>query len=532
MKENLTDPNESGENFEAEYGKDPRRWRALITLLAAGFLTLLAVSILNVSVPSLTKSLQMGPNHVQWIMSGYSLTFGLALIPSGRLGDSFGRRRLFLIGVGLFTMVCILAGCAQNATMLVSMRLMEGIAAAIISPQVIGLIQQLFRGAERAFAFAYFGMSIGISTAIGPPLGGLFLALLGTDYGWRASFLVNVPVCLVVLVLAVKLLPAEDSTNSSDSTSAGENAKSKPRLSLDLPGTFLLGLAVIAVMWPFISSSQGHKHLSQAPWWLLVVAFILLGLFWWWESTQEKRGRDVIFPRSLARDRSYLVGTILISVFVSGWQAMFIIYTLFLQLGLGLEPVWAGAMQIPIAVASAIISPLSASLVVRWGRWVLVLASGLAAVALAGSVAVGLLAPAHLIPWLLIAVMFLVGLGAGLFNSPAQSLAMVTVPVETGGTAGGVSQTAQRVAGAIVMAFVTLIFYLRVDVVAAQVAASGAEAPAASSALTPGSTAAQAVYSDAYAWSAGAIVLVMGTAMILALADSLKRPGNPLAKPV
>src|SRR4051812_13407985 len=182
---------------------DPRRWKALGVCLVAGFMTLLDVSIVNVALPSIKIGLGAGDNELQWIVSGYALTLGLLLVPSGRAGDAHGRRTVFMIGVALFSLASAVCGLAPSAGVLIAARLLQGCAGGLITPQISGFIQTLFRGQERGIAFGLFGTVVGISTAIGPLLGGALIALFGTDEGWRAVFFVNLPVGVVALVLAM-----------------------------------------------------------------------------------------------------------------------------------------------------------------------------------------------------------------------------------------------------------------------------------------------------------------------------------------
>ena len=202
---------------------DPRRWRALSVTLTAGFMSLLDVSIVAVALPSMRESLGASPAAIQWVVSGYALTFGLALVPAGRLGDAVGRRRMFLAALAGFVVCSAAAGAAQNEGMLVAARLAQGVAAGALAPQNSALIQQLFRGAERGRAFGFFGATVGISTAAGPVLGGVILALAGGPGGWRWIFYVNVPIGLVALVLAARLLPAGDRVGAGTSTSRGSH---------------------------------------------------------------------------------------------------------------------------------------------------------------------------------------------------------------------------------------------------------------------------------------------------------------------
>ena len=185
----------------------PDRWRALAVTLLVGFMSLLDVTIVNVAVPSIQRGLGASSAQIQWIVSGYALTFGLTLVAGGRLGDVVGRRRMFLVGLVAFTLTSAAAGLAPDARLLVVARLLQGAAAGLLTPQNTGLIQQLFTGAERGRAFGVFGTTVGLSAATGPILGGLILAAFGQDDGWRYVFFVNVPIGVVAMVLAMRLLP-------------------------------------------------------------------------------------------------------------------------------------------------------------------------------------------------------------------------------------------------------------------------------------------------------------------------------------
>jgi MFS family permease len=173
-----------------EYRPDPRRWRALSVTLVAGFMSLLDVSIVSVALPTLQRDLGASPAAVQWVVSGYALTFALMLVPAGRLGDALGRRRMFLVGLAGFVLCSAAAGAAPSVGLLIAARLAQGLAAGVLAPQNSGLIQQLFRGVERGRAFGLFGAVVGVSTAVGPVVGGLLLQVAD----WRWIFYVNVPI--------------------------------------------------------------------------------------------------------------------------------------------------------------------------------------------------------------------------------------------------------------------------------------------------------------------------------------------------
>ena len=186
---------------------DPARWRALAVCIAAGAMTLLDVSIVNVALPTLRAGLRADDSDVQWIVAGYALAFGVALVPMGRLGDARSRRTVFIVGVAVFTLASAAAGAAPVPWLLSVARVVQGLGGGIITPQVSGFIQNLFRGRERAKAFSIFGAMIGISTAIGPLLGGLLVKVGGPDFGWRLVFYVNVPIGIAIVLLARRLLP-------------------------------------------------------------------------------------------------------------------------------------------------------------------------------------------------------------------------------------------------------------------------------------------------------------------------------------
>src|SRR3954468_22965677 len=191
-----------------DYRPDPDRWMALGVVLAAGFMTLLDVSIVNVALPSIDQGLHAQSNELEWIVAGYALSLGLLLVRSGRFGDAHGRRPVFMVGVALFVLASAASALAPTALALVIMRIVQGFAGGLITPQISGLIQSLFGGEERGKAFGYFGTTIGVSTAIGPLTGGAVIALFGAQNRGRAVFSVNLPIGAAILAPARRYLPA------------------------------------------------------------------------------------------------------------------------------------------------------------------------------------------------------------------------------------------------------------------------------------------------------------------------------------
>ncbi|HVH21799.1 MAG TPA: MFS transporter, partial [Pseudonocardia sp.] len=278
---------------------DPRRWKALTVTLVAGFMSLLDVSIVSVALPSIQRGLGTDPAGVQWVVSGYALTFGLALVPAGRLGDALGRRRVFLAALGAFVMFSALVGAAPTTELLIAARLAQGMAAGALAPQNSALIQQMFHGAERGRAFGLFGATVGISTAVGPVVGGVILAVAGEPDGWRWIFLVNVPIGLGALLLAARLLPG----------SGGSPTRPGRPGHLDLGGVALLGGGVLATLLPLMEAESGGL---ARLWWLFPIGAVLLLGFVGWERRVVRRGVEPLIDlRLLTETPGYASGAAL-----------------------------------------------------------------------------------------------------------------------------------------------------------------------------------------------------------------------------
>ncbi|ALL77307.1 hypothetical protein AD006_21945 [Pseudonocardia sp. EC080610-09] len=428
---------------------DPRRWRALSVCLVAGFMSLLDVSIVNVALPSMQAGLGASAAQLSWVVSGYALTFGLVLVAAGRLGDDRGRRRMFLLGLGLFTLTSAAAGLAPTPEVLVAVRLLQGVSAGLLSPQVVGFIQDLFRGPERGTAFGMFGAVVGISTAVGPLLGGLLLAWTGDAGGWRWVFFVNIPIGVAALVFAARLLPADG---------VGRAA----RRPLDLPGAVLLGVGVVSLMLPLVLSERDP---ASAPWWLLAVSVAALAAFVAWERRAKRSHGHPLVDFALLRTRSYAAGATLGMTYFAGFTSIFFVLTLYLQNGLGYTPLQTGLAMTPFALGSAVTSALGGRLVSRFGQPMVVV--GLAVVLLglvATDVALAATAGDATATGAAIAGTLLVaGAGGGLVVAPNQTLALAEIPPASGGTAAGVLQTGQRIGTAVGLSAVGAVFFGRLS---------------------------------------------------------------------
>ncbi|MFD7989589.1 MFS transporter [Kitasatospora indigofera] len=431
-------------------GRD-HRWQALAVCLVAGFMTLLDVSIVNVALPSVRAGLGLSESGLQWVLSGYALTFGLALVPAGRLGDARSRRAVFISGLALFTLTSALAGAAQNEGWLIAARLVQGVAGGILVPQVSGFIQELFQGAERGRAFGLLGATIGVSTAVGPLLGGLLIEVFGTADGWRWVFYVNLPIGLVALPLAYRLLPPPSARPARAGKATGRD--------FDPVGVLLLGAGTVLLLLPLVEQEQWP---GPAKWLLLPVALLLLAAFAGWERRYGRRHEPLV-SMNLFRARSYALGTVLSLAYFAGFTAIFFIFTLYLQNGLGYSALAAGLSITPFALGSGAGAAVGGRVVHRFGRPLVTAGLLLVAVGLAVSGGVVHLWSGPQVGWLTAPPLLLAGIGSGLVISPNQVLTLAEVPVARAGSAGGVLQTAQRIGSAAGIAAVGAVFFTRLD---------------------------------------------------------------------
>ncbi|RFU40898.1 MFS transporter [Actinomadura logoneensis] len=403
-------------------------------------MTLLDVSIVNVALPSIKTALHASEGGLQWILSGYALTFGLVLVASGRIGDARSRRATFMAGLALFVLASAACGLAPTMLWLVIARLVQGVAGGVLNPQVAGLIQQLFQGADRGRAFGALGAVIGIATAVGPVLGGVLIQVAGNETGWRWIFLINIPIGLVALVLARRLLPAPVYGESQG---------------LDPVGVLLLGAAVVAIMLPFLQERTWH---GQAKWLLVLAGLVLLAVFVAWERHTDAPMVNL----ALFRLRSYSLGAGIALLYFAGFTSIFFIFTLYLQNGLGYSALGAGLAITPFALGSGVASAAGGRAVARLGR---PLVCGGLALVLLGLVLTWIAVEVHPgggAAWWTALPLLVAGVGSGLVISPNQTITLSEVPFQQGGSAAGVLQTGQRVGTAVGIAAVGSVFFAAV----------------------------------------------------------------------
>ncbi len=432
---------------ETSESEESRRWLALVVCCSALFMTLLDVSITNVALPSIGASTDASPSQLQWVVSGYTLAFGLVPVLAGRLGDDHGRRRMFLIGVAGFVVTSAMSGLAPSANVLIAARVLQGLCGGLINPQVSGLVQQMFSGRDRGRAFGMIGSVVGVGTAVGPLVGGALIAAGGPNIGWRLVFFVNVPIGVGVIALARRLLPPDIASG---------------RHRLDIIGALLLGLATFCVL---VGAVEYDTLQDLRLAWLGVPTVLLGVVFLRREARLTRDSADPLIDLRLFRVPSYTVGVLLALVFFCGMTGLPLVLALYYQEGLGYTALQSGLGVTAYALGSAVAAPLAGRVVTRIGRPLVVgacFAFGVGALLLDVVARRGPdnAALAFAVP------LFVIGLGSGAVITPNQTLSLAEVDPVTGSTAGGVLQTAQRIGSAIGQAVIGATFFAALPVAA------------------------------------------------------------------
>lgn len=449
MSQGATAPSNT-ESTQNNYWPDPARWRVLTVLLTALFMSLVGVSIVNVALPTIQHGLNASQSSIQWVLSGYALTFGVILVSAGRAGDILGRGGLFLAGVALFTASSIAAGFAPDATWLNIARFLQGLGSGMLSPQGIGMIQQYFRGAERGRAFGYLGTAVGFSVAIGPVLGGLLIQLGGPDLGWRLTFLINVPVGIITIILGLLWFPRPLIRLSQADDTASSSSTSLLR-ALDPVGSVLLGLAVLAALFPFMESRS-----APITWVLLPAGLVLAYLWVKWERRYARMGGSPMVDLSIFSIPSFTNGTLIMTLYFLGMTSVWVLIALYVQLGTGRSAFEAGLFGVPAALLSAYAANWAGKRVMRYGRRLVIVGILLAMLGLALSILVALLYEKGLASvWWLLPTLAFVGVAQGLVISPNQALTLADVPLAYAGASGAIMQTGQRIGTSIGIAVIT-----------------------------------------------------------------------------
>ncbi|WP_330175275.1 MFS transporter [Streptomyces sp. NBC_01498] len=430
---------------------DRRRWLALAVVMTAAFMDLVDVTIVNIAIPSIERDLSASFGSIQWITAGYALAFAAGLITGGRLGDIYGRKRLFLVGITGFTLASALCGFAVNSEMLVGSRLLQGAMAALMVPQVLAIIHVTFPAHERGKVFGMFGAIVGLGAVSGPLLGALLTQwnLFGLE--WRPIFLINLPVGIAGVILGRRFITESKAPNA---------------LRLDLVGVVLVTSALLMLIYPL---TRGRElgwplwgHLCMAGSVLVFAAFVA------YERVKTRKDGSPLVELSLFKVKSFAAGIAVQATFGIGLGIFFLVWTLYMQIGLGWSPLHAGLTGLPFSVAVSTAAALSVQkLVPRFGRKVLqtgalTMATGvLLYLWEAGQYGAGISA------WQMLPPLVVMGLGMGLIVAPLTDAVLSDVPREHAGSASGLINTVQQMGNALGLGLVSVVFFGVVDDAAA-----------------------------------------------------------------
>lgn len=415
-----------------------------LTIVALAFvMDLLDNTIVNIAIPSIQSNLGASYASIQWLIAGYSLSFAVLLITGGRMGDVFGYKKLFMWGVAGFTLASLLSGVAWNTDVLIAARLLQGAMAALMVPQVMSLMQVMFKPEERGGVMGLFGALAGVAASLGPVVGGLLIHANIAGLDWRPIFLINVPVGIFALVAAYRYLP---------------EGKSSHPLRLDIWGTAIVMLALFLLVYPLI---QG-RDLGWPMWTfgMMIAALPVLGLFTWWQRVKDKKDGSPLVVPSLFKTKTFVTGLVLNLIFQGAMIGFFLPFTLLLQVGLGYEVVKAALTGIPTAVGiSLAIGLFGQKLIPKLGRYAMSLGTVVMSIGLVITYLFVKQNGLDTTPWEFIPGLLVTGLGMGLVMSPIFSVVLSDVDPRHAGSASGVMNAVQQLGAAIGVALIGVIFF-------------------------------------------------------------------------
>ena len=414
---------------------------ALLTLVAALVLEIVDLTIVNTALPAIKADFGADAQASQWIIAGYSLAFALLLMAGGRMGDSLGYRRMFLWGVGGFTVSSVLCGLAGSGTELVFARFLQGATGAIMAPQFMALMQVMFEPLERISKLAMFGVIGGLAAIIGPIIGGLLIEANAFGLGWRLIFLINLPVGIVALVTGWLYLPG---------TRSGQPA------GFDTGGILIFGLAIAVLLWPLM---RGQNSMPGAIEWMLLAAAIPLGWLGWNHVTQRvSQGKAALFDPLLFSIRTFRLGLAIAVAFSAANAGFLLCFAFSLQNERGLTPLATGLLHIPFGFGAMFgIAFVSRRFLPRFGRWIIVAGS----LAMAFFVSLVLFGIGKL-EWswtTFTPLLALAGIGMGMISGCVPPVTVAKVDKAHAGAASGLLKTSQQVGSALGVALVGSFYF-------------------------------------------------------------------------
>lgn len=413
---------------------------ALVTLIVAVVLEIVDLTIVNTALPAISADFGAGAEAVQWIVAGYALSFALLLMAGGRLGDSFGYRRMFLFGVAGFTLASAACGLARTAEELVAARLLQGATGAIMSPQALALMQVLFDPLERVRKLALFGLVGGLASIAGPVLGGILIDANLFGLGWRLIFLINLPVGLLALVSGWYFLP---------------DRRSARPAGFDAPGMALFGAAVLGLLWPLTRAEAGW---GAREWAALACAAPLFALGWRHVAGRVAQHRPALFDPALLAILPFRLGIAISVAFAAANAGFLLTFAFALQAERGQSPLTTGLLHMPFGLGAMIgIAVLGRNFLPRYGKWVLVAGGATMTLAAGGVLAgIGLLA----LSWpVLVPLLLLTGLGMGALSGCIMPVSVAQVGNDHAGAASALLKTAQQLGAALGIALAGSVYF-------------------------------------------------------------------------
>ena len=405
------------------FAEENKKWWTLAAVAFGLFMIMLDNTIVNVALPSIQRSLHMSLSSLEWIVTAYALTFAALLITGGKLGDLYGRKRMFIAGLVVFTLASLACGLAPNAGFLIGARAVQGVGAALMNPATLSIITATFPPKERGQAIGIWAGVSALALAIGPLIGGLIV----DNINWHWIFYVNVPVG-VVGILVSRWVIAESRDTSHEQ-------------SIDLPGLVTSGGALLALSYALI---EGNKHGWGSPEiiGLFVGAAVLLAVF----ILLELRQRLPMLDLELFKIGSFAGANIVAMLVSLGMFGVFFFISLYVQNVLGYSPTKAGAIFLPMTILIILIAPIAGKLSDRVGsRWLMGAGMAILGVSLLLYQRIGL----HTGFWSLLPQLVLGGIGMALTMSPMTSAAMGSVPTDKAGVGSGVLNSFRQVGGSL-----------------------------------------------------------------------------------
>jgi EmrB/QacA subfamily drug resistance transporter len=417
-------------------------WPPLLVVFAGVFMAIMDGSIVVVAAPAIQQDLHATDAGIQLNLAGYTLTYAVTLVIGGRLGDHLGRRRVFVLGVSLFTLASVVCGLAPAQHVLITARLVQGVGAALLFPQAFSTIQVLVPPPGRPRAFGALAVAMGSSTLFGQLLGGLLVQADLAGLSWRPVFLINLPIGALTVLAAVKLMP---------------ESKAPQSKRLDLAGAAVLAVALFLLVLPLIEGRQ-----LGWPWWVWACfagAALVLALFARVERGVAAREASPLVDFALFRNKPFSVGLILVGLWYTSINSFFLVLALLLQDGLGLTALQSGLVFAPFAVTFVLSSLVTARLAGRLGIARLFLGVSVSTVAFALMSAVSLGYGRDLRALVLVPLLVLLAVGNGFFQTPLLNAVLERVSDRHVGTASGLLSTAQQVGMSLGVALIGVVFY-------------------------------------------------------------------------